>query len=787
MVVAIDGPAGAGKSTVARLVASRHGLTYVNSGNLYRAITFEADRRGVGDNPQDVVDMARSLRLVVEGDRVILDGEDLTPGLRTDAVEARIATISRIPDLREVVNGILRDISKVQDIIVEGRDMTTVVFPQAEVKVYLDASIDSRAQRRFDQGTSGQSREELARSISARDNSDMSRQVGQLKIAPDALYLDSTGLTIEQVCATVAQSIQGHTLRRRLVKDMAEKVQQINRDARKGLQEELQEEYLKSLDELEAGQLVDGTIVAVRDEFVFIDVGYKSEGKIPMDEFLSKPAVGDKVQVVLVTMEGKHGEVVVSKRKADEKVAWRDLKQAFTDQTPVQGKVVKVVKGGFEVVLANTSKAFNPISKMDLFRIEEPEGYVGLESKFQIERLFHENRINIIVSRRAWLEKEVTKNKEEFFSTKNEGDVVEGTVKSFTSFGAFVDLGGFDGLLHINDMSWGHVTRPKDHVKKGEVLKLIISKLDHENQKINLSLKELKSNPWDGFNDRYQVDDNVKGTVTKLTDFGAFIEIEEGIEGLVHISELSWTKRIKHPREVLKIGDAVEAKILGFDLEAHKVSLGMKQVTSNPWDTIDTLYPVGTRLTRVVKKITNTGAFIELEEGIDAFLHIDDLSWTKKPKAMNQALQEGQELEVVVIAADPEHKNIKVGVKQLADDPWQTLKKNYPEGTIISGEITNITDFGIFVRVVSGIEGLIPKSQLADGRFADLDEEIKKFKVGETVKAAVLEIQAGKGKLSLSLREMQRQMEQGDIAKYLHDEEGEKSTMSLGDLLKKDE
>lgn len=566
---------------------------------------------------------------------------------------------------------------------------------------------------------------------------------------------------------------------------MADKAQQSSVRS-SGLQKELQEEYLKSLDELEAGQLVEGTVVSVGSEYIFIDVGYKSEGKISVDEFDPVPKLGDRVQVVLVNMEGRHGEVVVSKRKADEKVAWRDLKQAFQDGVPVSGKVEKLVKGGYEVLLMKAYRAFNPISKMDLYRVEDTERFIGTESMFSIERLFHDGRINIIVSRRAWLEKEVAKNKAEFFASRKEGDSVEGEVKSFTSFGAFVDLGGFDGLLHINDMSWGHVTRPKDYVKKGEKLQLVISKLDVENQKINLSLKEKQTNPWLTFNDRYQVDDVIKGKVTKLTDFGAFVELEEGIEGLVHISELSWTKRIKHPKEVLKPGDQVEAKILGFDLEAQKVSLGMKQIMDNPWDQIDTLYPAGTKMTRVVKKVTQNGAFIELEEGIDAYLSIDDISWTKKPKAMSQAVQEGQEIEVVVIAADPEHRNIRVGVKQLSDDPWNMLKSSYPEGSTITGEITNITDFGIFVRVPGGIEGLIPKSQICDTRYQNVEEEIKKFNVGDTVKVLVSEIQVGRQKLSLSLRELQRQLEQNDIAQYMHDDQDTGDTVSMSNFLKKD-
>jgi len=502
---------------------------------------------------------------------------------------------------------------------------------------------------------------------------------------------------------------------------MADKEQQVSPENTLSKQEMLQEEYLKSLDELEDGQLVDGFVAQVTDEHVYIDVGYKSEGKISVSEFSEVPKIGETVSVVLVSKEGRHGEILVSKRKADERVVWKQIKEAFENKGAAVGKVVRTVKGGFEVDLGGGTRGFNPISKMDLFRIEDPERYVGLESSFYIERLFSEKRVNIILSRRAWLEEEVEKMRTEFFASVHEGDVVKGIVKSFTSFGAFVDLGGFDGLLHINDMSWGHVARPKDVVKKGEELELKVVRLDHENQKINLSLKEMTRNPWDTFHEQFELNQVVEGVVTKLTDFGAFIEIEEGIEGLAHISELSWTKRINHPKDVLNIGDKVQAKILGFDLDAHKVSLGVKQVTDNPWETIDAKYPVGMRLTKVVKKITASGAFVELEDGIDGFLHADELSWTKKIKNPGTLLTEGEEIEVIVISSDPESRNVRLGVKQLSEDPWGSLKKAFPEGSVIEGEITNITTFGIFVRVQGDIEGLVNKSQVVDPRLENVD------------------------------------------------------------------
>ncbi|MFW6338580.1 MAG: 30S ribosomal protein S1, partial [Alkalispirochaetaceae bacterium] len=348
------------------------------------------------------------------------------------------------------------------------------------------------------------------------------------------------------------------------------------------LQKELQDEFLKQLDELEEGQIVEGTVVQVGQDEVFVDIGYKAEGRIKLAEFEEPPQVGDNVQVVLLRRDIRNGGVPVSKRKADEKLFWRELKQAFQDRTPVEGTVARDIKGGFEVRLPGEIRGFNPISKMDVRRIEKPEEYVGLKSKFYVERLYSDNRVNIILSRRAWLEEEIEKNRQRFFENVDIGDEVEGIVKSFTSFGAFIDLGGFDGLLHINDMSWGHVTRPKDYVKKGEQVRLKVIKMDPEEKKINLSLRHMTEDPWESFEDHFAVEQVVQGTVTKLTDFGAFIELSEGIEGLAHISEMSWIKRINHPSEVVNVGDKVEAMILDYNIQEGKVSLGLKQVMPNP-------------------------------------------------------------------------------------------------------------------------------------------------------------------------------------------------------------
>jgi small subunit ribosomal protein S1 len=549
------------------------------------------------------------------------------------------------------------------------------------------------------------------------------------------------------------------------------------------IQTQLQEEYLKNLEQLEEGQMIEGTVIQVTEDQVFINIGYKSEGKIPIAEFSEIPKDGDTVQVILEKKENKYGEVVVSKQKADVKVFWKNLRQAFQDHAPVEGTIEKQIKGGYDVNLGAETHAFLPISQSDSQRVDKPEKLLGIKSQFYLERIYSEGKVNIVVNRRKRLEEDIEQKRNDFFANTPIGSDVNGVVKSFTSFGAFVDLGGFDGLLHINDMSWGHVTRPKDFVKKGQEIRLKVIRIDSEEKRINLSLKHFTDDPWVHFEDKYHVNDIVKGKVTKLTDFGAFIELEEGIEGLAHISEFSWVKKIQKPDEQVHIGDEVECMILGYDLQAGRVSLGLKQVNANPWNNIAEKYAAGTRLRRKVVKITNAGAFIQLEEGIDGFLHVDDISWTKKIKHPGNELQAGQELEVMVISVDPESRNIRLGIKQLTDDPWKSFANAYKPGSLVEGEVSSITDFGIFVKVPGNIEGLIHKSNLPENRDENPDEALKKYHTGDKIRAVILEIQPDKQKVAFSIRDYQKKVQQDEISRYMSGEESGESAYTLGDFL----
>ena len=544
------------------------------------------------------------------------------------------------------------------------------------------------------------------------------------------------------------------------------------------------EESLKGLN-IEDGQIVDGTVIQTADGYVFIDIGYRTEGRIPVQEFGTKlPKDGEKVTVVVIRKDGRNGPEI-SYTKAQAKQLWKDFRKYFDEKIPIEGTIEKEVKGGFDVNLGGDIHAFLPISQSDAQKVENPSKLIGTVSKFYIERLYSDNKQNVVVNRRKYLEEIINTERDKFFAEKQIGDTVKGTVKSFTSFGAFIDLGGFDGLLHINDMSWGHVTRPKDFVKKGQEVELKVIRLEPNEKRINLSLKHFTEDPWVHFEDKYHVDDIVEGTVTKLTDFGAFIELEEGIEGLAHISEFSWTKKVNKASDMVKIGDKIKCMILGYDIPAGRVSLGLKQVTPNPWDSISEKYPEGTKITGKVVKLTNAGAFIQLEDGIDGFLLAEDISWTKKVKHAGSELKVDQEVEVVVLEADSENHRIRVGIKQLTDNPWKKFAEEYKPGSTLEGEITSITDFGVFVKAPDGIEGLVNKANLSDDRDVPYEEAVKKYNVGDKINVFVVDINVDKEKVAFSVKEYKKAQARKEISQYMSSSENDgDGAYTLGDMIK---
>ena len=542
--------------------------------------------------------------------------------------------------------------------------------------------------------------------------------------------------------------------------------------------ETFNEEFIEDLSSFSEGLIVEGIVVAVTTDSIFVDIGYKSEGEIQKSEFKQDPEQGEKIRVMIVRMENREGRLVLSKQKADEIVKWDEIRKSFNEGMPIEGKVVEKTKGGFKVIVEDNFQAFLPLSQASVRRIENPEEYIGKELLFKIDKLNGKN--NIVLSHRAYLEDLREKQLEEFFSTRQVGDVIEGVVKDIVNYGAFVDIGGIDGLLHTSDMSWGRIDNPRKVMDKGDNITCKILSIDEENRKVSLGTKQLTEDPWETFEERYSKGNRYKGVVNKLTSFGAFVELEEGIEGLLHISELSWTKRINHPKEVLKVGQHVEVMVLEFNLEKKTVSLGLKQVLPNPWDDLDTRYPPGSKVSTKVSRLTKFGVLLELEEGIEGLLHSEEMSWTKQVRNPADMFKKGQAVDVLVISIDKENRRIKLGLKQLQDNPWISLKKKHPKGSIVTGKVTSIVDFGVFVRVDEDIEGLIHISQLSNARIEDPHTVCK---VGDEMKAAVLDIDENKKKITLSVREYLNHLEEKEMHKYLDHDGAETNSMPLGNLI----
>jgi small subunit ribosomal protein S1 len=470
--------------------------------------------------------------------------------------------------------------------------------------------------------------------------------------------------------------------------------------------------YEDSLKDLEEGEIVRGRVLKIDDKEVTVDVGFKSEGVIPVEEFpdLEGVKVGDEIEVFLEKTENQDGLVVLSKQRADFVKVWDRVKTAADNGELVEGKLVRKIKGGVVVDLYGV-EAFLPGSQIALRQVQNVDSLLHQTMEFKIIKL-NKRRRNIVVSRRAVLEEHRARQKSEIIQELAKDQVREGVVKNITDFGAFVDLGGIDGLLHITDMSWGRVSHPSELVSIGDKVRVKVLSFDPEKERISLGMKQLTPYPWDDVDQRYQVSTRVKGKVVSITDYGAFVELEKGIEGLIHISEMSWTRHVRHPSKVVAIGDQIEAMILKIDKENEKISLGLKQIEPDPWLTLDERFPIGTRLSGKVRNLTNFGAFVEIEEGIDGLVHISDMSWTRRIVHPSEVLKKGDKIDVVVLSIDKDARRISLGLKQVTDDPWPTLAERYLPDMIVKGKVVRLLDRGVIVDLEDGLEGFIPLSQL---------------------------------------------------------------------------
>ncbi len=543
------------------------------------------------------------------------------------------------------------------------------------------------------------------------------------------------------------------------------------------------EDYLNTdFGELEEGSIIVGRVVKVGTDNVLVDVNFKSEGQIPAEEFRDRDGnlqvrEGDEVDVFVVSKDDMEGVVALSHKKAKRMRILDELEAMQQEEKNVLGTIVQRIKGGYTVEV-NGIESFLPGSHVDLRPVPDMDALVGQDYLFRILKI-NRKRTNVIVSRRVILEEEREHQRQELLGNLEEGQTVTGKVKNITEYGVFVDLGGLDGLLHITDMSWKRIKHPKELVQLGDSLELKVLNYNMQDQKVSLGLKQLVPNPWDNIADKYPAGEKFSGKVTNLVDYGAFVELEPGVEGLVHISEMSWTRKLRHPSQMVHMGDEVDVVILSVDSDKKRISLGMKQVRPNPWDLVFERYPEGTVLEAPIKNITDFGVFIGIEDGIDGLIHVSDISWTKKIHHPGELYKVGENIQAKVLTVDKENEKFTLGIKQLSEDPWLRIPQNYPEGSLVRGKITNITDFGLFVEVEDGIEGLVHLSELSTKKIKSPGEL---FETGQEVQAKVIRVSADERRLGLSIKQYQEEEERNNAQKAK--QEAQSAGSNLGDLIR---
>ena len=539
--------------------------------------------------------------------------------------------------------------------------------------------------------------------------------------------------------------------------------------------EELEQLYEESLKHIQEGEIVRGRVVHIGRDSVLVDVGYKSEGMIDLDEFPDQGRhlrVGEEVDVLLEEKEDSEGQVILSKEKANRIKIWDDISKKYDNNDVVDGVVVARIKGGLTVDIG--LKAFLPGSQIDLRPVRNLDKLIGERLQMRIIKL-NKRRGNIVLSRRVLLEEERQRAKEKTLASLAEGQIIEGVVKNITEYGAFIDLGGIDGLLHITDMSWGRVSHPSELFAIGDKVKVMVLKFDQEHERVSLGLKQMTPDPWMNVAEKYPETSRVSGKVVSITDYGAFVELEEGIEGLVHVSQMSWARRTRHPSKIVNIGDTIEAVVLSVDKDKKRISLGMKQIEPNPWTTVDERYPVGSEVEGKVRNLTDFGAFIALEEGIDGLIHISDMSWTQRVKHPSEILKKGQKVRAVVLNVDKENERLSLGLKQMELDPWTQVQTKYHVGQDVRVKVVKVTNFGAFAELEDGVEGLIHLSELSREKITDPEEVVS---VGQELDAKIIKIDVETRKIGLSVRAF---MEDNERQEVLDVNRQATETVTIGD------
>ena len=776
-IITLDGPSGAGKSTVAKLVADKLGFKYLDTGAMYRAVTLYMIENHVDiKNEDEVIKALNKLNIGFDSNcRIYLDSKDITEDIRRERVVKLVSEVSAISSVRRRMADLQRNIAKEDNYILDGRDTGSVVFPNADYKFYINATLEERAKRRHKEELLKEidiSFEEVKESIRKRDRYDTNRKDSPLVVPDNAIIIDTTNMTVEEVAQEITDIVLGKKTSRIL------DINSDNLRDREGTMEDNnlsneQEIFFKAVDEFgegdnnsyKVGNIVKGKIEKFDDSDVFINLNYKVEGKINRSEFEIEPNIGEEIEALIDSVDNDNGYFILSKAKLDKRKAQHIIEDAIKNNKEVKGIVKEVIKGGFNVSI-NGHQAFCPFSQIEINKGVKDEEHIGKEYEFKIIK---RKGKDIVVSRRAYQEEMQNSNIESFLNNLKEGDIINGKVKNIERFAAFIGITeGLDGYLATSNMSWAKIINPKDIITRGEERAFKVLSIDREKHRVDLGLKQLENDSWVQFIEEYHVGDIVKGEVTNVKKFGAFVKVYDNVEGLIHISDLSWNSHVNNPSDFVKKGAYLECKILDINVPERKLTLGLKQAQDNPWDTVSRDFPVKTTVKCKPKRILKNFAVFELPNGLEGICDIGDFDWINNIVNMKDYIKENEDIDMVILSIDRDKQRIKLSHKHIKESPWRIFDKEHPAGSVVDGVVKAIVDSGAVVSLVDNLEGFMHISQVDLPKGANLEEALK---VGETYPFVVREVNQQKRKISLSRRDYMEAQTKKETQNYIAKEE----------------
>lgn len=779
-IITIDGPSGAGKSTVAKLIADKLGFKYLDTGAMYRAVTLYMIENQVDiKNEEEVINALNKLNIGFDSNyRIYLDSQDITEDIRKEKVVKFVSEVSAISSVRRKMVDLQRDIAKEGNYILDGRDAGSVVFPNADYKFYLEASLEERAKRRYKEELSKEvdiSFEAVKESIKKRDKYDSNRKDSPLVVPENAIIIDTTNMTIDEV----AEEITDIFFNKKTIS-----IFDINSDNlrnREGIMEDNnlsneqeRNEFLKAVEEFgegdnnnsyKVGNIVKGKIEKFDDSDVFINLNYKVEGKINRSEFEREPYIGEELEALIDSVDNDNGYFILSKAKLDKRRAQFVIEDAIKNNKSVKGIVKEVIKGGFNISIMGY-QAFCPFSQIEINKGIKDEEHIGKEYDFKIIK---KKGKDIVVSRRAYQEEKQNSNIETFLNNLKEGDIINGKVKNIERYGAFIGITeGLDGFLYRENMSWAKIINPKNIITRGEERAFKVLSIDREKHRVDLGLKQLENDSWVQFIEEYHVGDIIKGEVTNIKKFGAFVKVYDDVEGLIHISDLSWNSHVNSPSDFVKKGAYLECKILAIDVPERKLTLGLKQAQENPWDTVSRDFPVKSIVKCKPKRILKNFAVFELPNGLEGICDIGDFDWINSIVNIKDYVKENEDIDMVILSIDRDKQRIKLSHKHLKESPWKVFEKEHPVGSVVDGIVKAIVESGAVVSLENNLEGFMHISQIDLPKGANLEEALK---VGETYPFVVREVNQGKHRISLSRKDYMEAQTKKETQNYISKEE----------------